>query len=78
MASHADYWMLAGTTSAIVAPAGIVAAGSTLAALSGDKRLSARLIKGVTYFICLVNVALQVVVAQASLTSRSRPETATR
>jgi hypothetical protein len=68
MPYHADYWMLAGSTSPIVALAAIVSAGSTVAALSGEKRISARLIKGVVYFVCLVNVALQVVVAQAALT----------
>jgi hypothetical protein len=69
MAYHADYWMLAGVTSAIVALAAIVAAGSSVVALSGDRRLAARFLKGITYFLCLVNVALQVVVAQAALTS---------
>jgi hypothetical protein len=69
MAYHADYWMLAGIASAIVALAAIVAAGSTLVALSGDTRLTARLLKGVTYFMCFVNVALPVVVAQPALTS---------
>jgi hypothetical protein len=69
MAYHADFWVLAGTTSPVVALAAVVSAGSTLAALSGEKRLSARLIKGVAYFICLLNIALQAVVAQAALTS---------
>jgi hypothetical protein len=69
MAYHADFWVLAGTTSPVVALAAIVSAGSTLAALSGEKRLSARLVKGAAYFICLLNIALQAVVAQAALTS---------
>jgi hypothetical protein len=69
MAYHADFWVLAGTTSPVVALAAVVSAWPTLAALSGAKRLSARLIKGVAYFICLINIALQVVVAQAALTS---------
>jgi hypothetical protein len=69
MAFHADFWVLAGTTSPVVALAAVVSAGSTLAALSGEKRPGARLIKGFTYFICLLNIALQAVVAQAALTS---------
>jgi hypothetical protein len=69
MAYHADFWMLAGATSPVVALAAIVSAGSTIAALSGDTRLRARLIKPFAYFICLLNIALQVVVAQAALTS---------
>jgi hypothetical protein len=71
MTYHADFWVLAGTTSPVVALASIVSAWLTLAALSGDKRLSARLIQGVTYFIGLINIALQGVVAQAALTSLS-------
>lgn len=69
MAYHADFWVLAGGTSPVVALAAIVSAGSALAALPGAKRLSARLIKPLVYFVCLVNVALQVVIAQAALTS---------
>jgi hypothetical protein len=69
MAYHADFWVLAGTTSSVVALASVVSAGSTLAALSGAKRPGARLIKGFAYFICLLNIALQAVVAQAALTS---------
>jgi hypothetical protein len=69
MAYHADFWVLAGTTSPVVALAAVVSAGSTLAALSGEKRPSARLLKGIAYFICLLNIALQAVVAQAALTS---------
>jgi hypothetical protein len=69
MTDHADFWVLAGATSPVVALAAIVSAGLTLAALAEDKRVIARLIKGVAYFLCLLNVALQVVIAQAALTS---------
>lgn len=69
MAYHANFWVLAGTTSPVVALAAIVAAGSTLAALSGQQRLSTRLVKYGTYLVCLVNIALQGVIAQAALTS---------
>lgn len=69
MGYHADFWVLAGTTAPIVALAAIASAGSTLAALSGQQRLSARLLKFAAYFICLLNIALQVVIAQAALTS---------
>jgi hypothetical protein len=69
MAYHADFWVLAGGTSPVVALAAIVSAGSTLAALPGAKRLSTWVIKPLVYFVCLINVALQGVVAQAALTS---------
>jgi hypothetical protein len=72
MAYHADFWMLAGATSPVVALAAIVSAALTLAVLPQGKRLGVRLIKIGAYFICLLNIALQVVVAQAALTSLAR------
>jgi hypothetical protein len=69
MAYHADFWVLAGATSPVVALAAVVSAGATLAALPAAKRLSALLIKPLVYFVCLINIALQGVVAQAALTS---------
>ncbi len=69
MTYHADFCVLAGTTTPVVALAAIVSAGSTLTVLAGEKRVGARLIKGGTCFVGLINIALQVVVAQAALTS---------
>jgi hypothetical protein len=69
MAYHADFWVLAGATSPVVALAAIVSAASTLAALPRAKRVIVRLLKPAVYLICFITIALQVVVAQAALTS---------